>query len=184
MSRYDSGVLYDSGARWDEPDAAPQKPMGQNLISQTMTDAQRDALLADLTAFDTKLTNYKIALTPDDIGRLSKLSATDIALLDMALAFAQQNPSAIPGNINTAELAKDIALAKQLSQVNIKAQQAAENTRVSMIAIMSDGFVAGRAIYRAAQVLGRTPEAIPFLDAFGTRFGKNPPPEPPTPPGP
>ena len=34
--------------------------MGQNLISQTMTDAQRNAMLADLAAFAEKWLPYTV----------------------------------------------------------------------------------------------------------------------------
>ena len=185
MSRYDSGVMWDSpAARWDEPDASPSPNtnMSQNLISQAMTDVQRDAIITDLSAADTKFANYKVPLTTDQIKKLSKLAVADIALLDLAATYAAQNAGAIPADINVTEMNKDIALAKQLAQVDAKAQQLAESTKVSLISVMSDGYGAAREIYRIALARGRTPQTIPFLDAFGARFGKNPP--APTPPGP
>jgi hypothetical protein len=185
MSRYDSGVTWDSpAARWDEPDPAPStnNQMSQNLISQTMTDAQRDAIITDVSAADTKFANYKVSLTAEQIKKLSKLAATDIALLDLAATFAAQNAGSIPADVNVAEFSKDIALAKQLAQVDAKAQPLAEATKVSLISVMSDGYTTAREIYRIALARGRTPQTIPFLDAFGARFGKNPPASnPPTP---
>ena len=187
MARFDSGVRFDSGARFDEPDPAPNKinNMGQNLISQTMTDAQRDAMLTDLSSFDTKFTSFKCLLSSAQIARLSKLSAADIALLDMALTYAQQNPGAFGSDLNLPEFGKDIALAKQVAMVDAKAHQEADVTKCSLIAVLSDGFVAARMIYRVAQAVGRNPSNAAFLDAFGAHFAHGPqatpPPTPPTP---
>lgn len=156
--------------------------MAQNLISQTMTDAQRDALLADLDAFDTKYATFKVPLTPAEIRRLAKLGPSDIGLLRLAHAYAIQNPDAVPGNVPVAEMAKDTALAEQVLQVNLKAQQKADMTRVTLIAAMSDAFKTALRLYGLAQAQGRTPETAEFLDAFGERFAKGPQEPPPTPP--
>ena len=139
-----------------------------------MTDAQRDAMLTDLSSFDTKFASYKCLLTPDQIRRLSKLSAADIALLDMAMTYAQQNPGAFGADLSLAEFGKDIALAKQIVPVDAKAHQEADLTQCSLIAVLSDGFVAARLIYRVAQAQGRTPANAAFLDAFGAHFARGP----------
>jgi hypothetical protein len=157
--------------------------MAQNLISQTMTDAQRDAMLADLSAFDTKYTAFKCPLDPAQIRRLAKLGPSDLGLLRMALAYAQQNPNNIPGNINLTEMDKDIKLVEQLIIVDTATQQRANQTRCSIIAGMSDGFNTALSVYGIAQAQGRTPDNSAFLDAFGDRFKKGPQ-EPPTPPTP
>jgi hypothetical protein len=159
--------------------------MSQNLISQAMTDAQRDAMLADLDAFDTKFNLYKTSLTPAEIGRLSKLAASDIGMLELAQTYALQNPGSIPASLGVSELSSDIALAEQIVQVDAKAQQKANLTHNSLIAVMSDGWGAARKIYRIALAEGRTPGNSAFLDAFGARFNQEPPPPPPpTPPTP
>lgn len=185
MARFDSGVTFDSGARFDEPDPAATTghQMGQNLISAVMTDAQRDAMLADLDAFDTKFETYKVSLTPQQIRHLTKLKPEDIGLLELALTFAEQNPAEVPASFGTAELSKDIALAKQLTKVNAKAKQKSDMTAAALIAGMSDGYSRALRLHRTEKAKGRTPANEAFLDAFGERFGKNPP-EPPAPPNP
>jgi len=182
MARYGSAT-YGSTARYGEP-ATPKHNMSQNLLSQTMTDVQRDAMLADLDAFDLKYEDYKTSMTPDEIARLSKLSAANIGLLDLALTYAQQNPGSIPGNINVTELAGDIALARQIGKVKLKAEQKANLTRNSEIVVMSDGWVTTRMIYRIAQAEGRTPNNAAFLDALGAFFDQEPTVPEPTPPMP
>lgn len=183
MARFDSGRRFDSGVRLDEPGPAPTN-MGQNLISQVMTDAQRDAMLADLTSFDTKFTPYKVNLSAEQIRKLAKLSPSDVGLLQMALAYAQQNPTEIPASIPVAELDKDAKLAQQIIPVDAAAQQKARMTRASLIAAMSDAFSIALRIYGVAVAQGRTPASAAFIDAFGERFKKGPPEEPQPPPGP
>jgi hypothetical protein len=173
MARFDTGLRLDAGVRLDAPNPAP-KNMSQNLISQAMTDVQRDAMVADLVAFETKWAPYDCPLTPTQIAGLARMSPGDIGLLDLALTFAQQNPTALPSGINLTEFAKDIALIKQVAVINAKTQQHADRTRCTMIAGMSDGFKTGRDIYRVAQAMGRTPENTAFLDAFGARFARGP----------
>jgi hypothetical protein len=155
--------------------------MGQNLISQVMTDAQRDAMVGDLSAFDTKFTPYKVTLSPADIRKLAKLSPSDLGLLKMALAYGEQNSANIPANVPVTELDKDIELADQLIIVDGAAQQKARHTRASLIAAMSDGFNTALRIYGIALAEGRTPDNAAFLDAFGERFKKGPEEEPPPP---
>lgn len=157
--------------------------MSQNLISQTMTDVQRDAMLADFNAFVLKWAPYKVELTPEGIANLSKIKPEDIGLLELALNFALQNPGKFGTDLEIEELGVDIALAKQVTIVDQRTHQESNNTRCTLIAVMSDGFVTARKIYRIAQAHGRTPDNAAFLDAFGARFarGGQTPEPPPTP---
>ena len=160
--------------------------MTQNLISQTMTDVQRDAMIGDLTAFGTKFDAYKVELTPDEIAKLARISETGLPELELAQAYAQQNPAAIPGNVNLTEFAKDLALARQIMQVKTRLTQLLDYVATALIAALSDSYKTALLIYNIAKAQGRTPQNQTFLDAFGTRFAKGPqtPPTPPTPPNP
>ena len=155
--------------------------MAQNLISQTMTNTQKDAMLADLTAFDTKFIPYKVDLTPEDIGHLAKISEADMAVLQLALTFAQANTGVIPGNIPVTEFASDLALAGQLSPIKAMAEQKADMVATSQIAALSDAYKTALAIYNVVKAQGRTPQNQTFLDTFGARFAHGPqtPPAPP-----
>ena len=148
-----------------------------------MTDVQRDAMIADLAAFALKFAPYMVNLTPDEIKRLAKLKPTDVAVLDVGLTFMQQNPNSITGDTNVAGLIKDIALAKQEIIVDAEMQQKANITRVSLIAVLSDGFKTVNEVYRVEKAKGRNPQNAAFLDAYGARFAHGPqtPPAPPTP---
>ena len=155
----------------------------QNLIEAVMTDVQRDAMIADLAAFALKFAPYMVNLTPDEIKRLAKLKPTDVAVLDVGLTYMQQNPASITGDTNVAGLIKDIALAKQEIIVDAEMQQKANITRVSLIAVLSDGFKTVNEVYRVEKAKGRNPQNAAFLDAYGARFAHGPqtPPAPPTP---
>ena len=124
---------------------------------------------------------YKCPLEPDQIRGLAKLGPSDLGLLRMALAYAQQNPTLVPGNVSATELDKDIKLVEQLIVLDAATQQRANQTRCSIIAGMSDGFNTGLKLYAIASAQGRTPDNSAFLDAFGERFKKGPQEPPPTP---
>ena len=156
--------------------------MAQNLISQTMTDVQRDALLADLTAFTTKWAPYTVNLTPDQISGLAKLAPADLGLLEIALTFTQQNAASISADQNAAGLALDVPLARQAIIVDAAAQQKAAMTRNTVIAIMSDAFVTANGIYRVEKAKGKNPQNETFLEAYGEHFARGP--QAPTPPPP
>ena len=155
--------------------------MAQDLINQTMTDAQRDAMLADLAAFATKWAPYTVNLTPAQIANLAKLKPTDLAVLEVGQTFTQQNPAAISADMNVAGMNTDIALARQAIIVDADAQQKANITRNTVIAVLSDAFVACNAIYRVEKAKGRNPANAAFLDAYGARFAHGAPPAPPAP---
>lgn len=159
----------DSDACHDETDT-PATNMTQNLISKTMTDAQRDALLADLAAFDTKFKDFKLDLTPDQIAKLNKVSADDLAGLELALTYAQQNPSGLPGDVPLTEFGGDVALARQLVKLYISVEQKARMVRTSLIGTLSDASVTAGVIYRVAKAVGRTPANAAFLDAYGAQY--------------
>jgi hypothetical protein len=184
MARFDSGARLDSGLRLDSPTAPPAR-MAQNLISAVMTDAQKAALIADLDAFATKWAPYKIPLSTQQIVGLSKIVPEDLALLELAAAFAEQNAASLPSDIGLDELNKDIALARQENEVLTRMEQEHGAVRGSMIGVLSDGFVKAREIYRITKTRGRTPANAEFLDRFGARFkgGGGTAPSP-TPPGP
>lgn len=153
--------------------------MPQNLISATMTDAQRDALLADLAAFDAKWAPYKVNLGPEDIANIAKLSPSDIGLLEIALTFVQQNAGSISADQGAALLAQDVALARQAIIVDAAAQQKAALTRNTLIAVMSDAFVVANGIYRVEKAKGKNPQNETFLEAYGAHFSRSPQEPPP-----
>lgn len=157
--------------------------MGQNLISQVMTDVQRDAMLADLTGFDTKFANYKIELEPDDIAKLARINESAIGALETAQTYAQQNPGAIPGSVNLVEFGKDIALARQIIQIKLRLIQLLDYVSTALIVTLSDAYKTALLIYNIAKAQGRTPQNEAFLDAFGERFARGPQ-QPPANPNP
>ncbi len=155
--------------------------MAQNLISQVMTDVQRDAMLADLTGFDTKFESYKVAIEAEDIAKLARFGEGGLAELEMAQTYAQQNPGAIPGNVNLVEFGKDIALARQIIQIKLRLQQLLDYVTTSLIVVLSDGYKTALLIYNIAKAQGRTPQNEAFIDAFGARFARGPQPPPANP---
>ena len=155
--------------------------MSQNLISQVMTDVQRDAMLADLTGFDTKFENYKVPLDPEEVAKLARFGESDIAELENAQTYAQQNPGAIPGNVNLVEFAKDIALARQIVQIKLRLIQLLDYVSTSLIVVLSDGYKTALLIYNIAKAQGRTPQNQAFIDSFGARFARGPQPPPANP---
>lgn len=156
--------------------------MAQNLISQTMTDAQRIAMLADLAAFAEKWLPYTVNLTPDQIAGMAKLNPLDIGLLEVALTFTQQNAGSLSADQNAAGLALDVPLARQAIIVDAATQQKAAMTRNTVIAIMSDAFVTANGIYRVEKAKGKNPQNETFLEAYGEHFARGPQtPPPPTP---
>ena len=156
--------------------------MNQNLISATMTDAQRDAILADLTAAQTKAAPFVHRLTPEDRRRLTKIEAADVALLDKALVFAQQNPGALPADLDVTEFAKDLALGKQHLPLCMKADQVAEAISDGCMSALSDAYLAALEIYRVAKAQNTSGKHDSFVQDFGQRFArKSKPKTPPTP---
>ncbi len=173
MARYNSGVRYDSGARYNEPEpTATPKTMSQNLISETMSDAARDAVLADVNAAIVKLEGVKTPLTAEQRRKLARLADAEIGLLQTALTFAQQNPGALPGDFDVAEFAKDVALATQIAPIRARIALLNELVMDTTLAIFSDAYVAALEIYKLAKTLNRGAAFEAFIDDFGRRFAR------------
>lgn len=155
--------------------------MGQNLISQTMTNEQRNAMLADLAAFDLKFEAYKVLLTPDQIARLAKIKPADIGALETGQTFAQQNPNAISADMTIGELDKDVALARQFILLLTASEQKSDLICTSLIACLSDGRVKTDELYRVEKAKGKNPQNATFLETYGERNARGPqtPPAPP-----
>lgn len=187
MARLDTGLRLDSGLRLDEPGppaSNARRPMNQNLISATLTDAQRDAIIADLSAAQTKMADSSHSLTPEDRRRLTKIEAADMALLDQALQFAQQNPGAVPADLDLAALTQDIALGRQYLPICAKADQVAEIAGDNCMSALSDAYVAALDIYRVAKALNTSGQYDAFVQAFGQRFARRTRQQPTPPPAP
>lgn len=148
--------------------------MTQNLIAQTITDTQRDAMLADLASFNTKFAPYLVNLTPADIAGLAKIKSTDIGALEVAQTFAQQNPASISVDMNITGLNQDVGVARQLSVLLAAAQQKTDMIQNSLIAALSDGRVTADALYRVEKAKGKTPQNEAFLEAYGARYARGP----------
>lgn len=147
--------------------------MGQNLISQTTTDGQRDAMLTVLTAFAIKFTNYVVNLTPEDIAGLAKFKAADIGALETGQTFAQHPPSAISADMTIGELNMDVALARQLILL-LAAEQKADLIRTILIACLSNGRVKPDELYRVEKAKGKNPQDATSLETCGERRARGP----------
>jgi hypothetical protein len=158
--------------------------MTQNLIDATLTDTQRDAILTDLSDAQTKMADSSNSLTPDDRRNLAKIEPADLALLEQALQFAQQNPSAVPADLDIPALATDIALARQYVPICAKANQTAELASDSCMSALSDGYVAALDIYRVAKAINTSGQYDSFVQAFGQRFLRRSRRQPTPPPAP
>ena len=139
-----------------------------------MTDVQREAMSADLTGFESKFENYKVAMDPDEIAKLARFNESAIAELELAQTYTQQNPGVMPASVNLVEFGKDIALARQIIQLKLRLIQLLDYVSTALIATLSDSYKTALLIYNIAKAQGRTPQNQAFLDAFGQRFAKGP----------
>jgi len=175
VARYDSGICWDSGARWDEPEpSSPATPttMSQNKISATLAAA---AVTNITTAIATIRTNlpFLINLTLDQ-RKLAHAASSGQGVIQAALTFAAQHPEALPSTFDTAEFAKDGALLASFGPIVAAITALNEDVSDTHIALQSDLYAEFLDVYAFARANNRSGAYNTFIEAVKGRFAKTP----------
>jgi hypothetical protein len=127
----------------------------QNLISATLSSADRDAALADLAAFDAKLP-FLLGLSVTDRVELQKMGNTRRAFVEQTVNIAAQNPQVFPASFDVAEFQKDMDLYLQLAPIMDAIQLRYEKVNDTMLAVGSDLYTAALEAYGYIKSAGKS----------------------------
>ena len=127
----------------------------QNLVSATLSDADRDAAIADLAAFEAKLT-FLLGLSIADRIELAKMGNTRRAFVEQALLIATQNAQVLPASFNLAEFQGDMDLYHQLAPVMEALEHTREKVNDTIMALGSDLYSAALEAYSYIKSAGKS----------------------------
>lgn len=132
------------------------------------------ALTIITTAVATIRTNlpFLVSLTAEDRRNLPKMGAATQGIVQQALIFVAQNPTALPGTFDATEFAKDGALLTPLQTVAQLIAALNEDTQDTLLALNNDLFVAFLEVYAFAKANNRDGRYDAFINLVKGRFAR------------
>ena len=175
MGNYDSGARYDDpGLRYDAVSTRNQnRNMETNRISASLTNADRDAVLAAVATIRSKLP-FLISLTADERKRLAGVTEESQGVILSAINFVAQHPEALPGTFDTTEFNKDADLLSPFPQDASAVAQLGRDTDDTLRALHSDLYGEFLDIYAFAKANNRNGGYDEFISAVKGRFSRGP----------
>lgn len=166
------------GARWggtvEEVMAAieqKKKSMNQNLVSAELAAQAVTDINTALATIRTKLP-FLINLTPEQRRNLKHAASSGQGVIQDSLTFVAQNPSAMPGDFDAAEFAKDGALLSAFGPVAASVAQLAEDVDDTFIALQADLYSEFLDVYAFAKANNRKGTYDTFVNSVKGRFAK------------
>ena len=155
----------------------------QNLVSGTLSDQDRDALLAEIQAMRQKLP-FLISLTIAERRSFPKMGDGSAPFVDKAYGFAGQNTEKLGSDFGMDDYTADHDLHVQFAPVVAALSQFFEEVSDTDLALRSDLMVRSNLVYALMKVLGKVSGAFDQIrQDMGLRFKgqgqkKTPPPQP------
>jgi len=145
--------------------------MTTNQISATMTNADRDAVLAAVATIKEKLP-FLMDLTPEQRTSLPKMGDKSQAFVNKALEVATQNPDFLPRSFDLEEMKRDVELFQALYPVFLSLTQLQELVDDTVMAVGSDAYAAALVVYNFAKASGKGSGLDAVADEMGKRFAR------------
>jgi hypothetical protein len=127
----------------------------QNLVSASLSDADRDAALADLTDLETKLP-FLVGLSIADRVNLNKMGNTRRSFVEQTVPIATQNAQVLPASFDLNEFKSDMALYHQLAPIMDALDRIHEKVNDTMMALGSDLYSAALEAYGYIKSAGKS----------------------------
>lgn len=143
--------------------------MATNLISTTLTQKDRDEVMAAIATIKEKLP-FLIDLTPDQRKALPKMGDKSRAFVSKALEVATQNPDFLPRSFDLDEMRKDVQLFEQLYALLLSLVQLEELVDNTCMAVGSEAYAAALLVYNYAKASGEGSGLNAMVEEMGQRF--------------
>ena len=126
----------------------------QNLVSATLTNADRDAVLAAINTITTKLP-FLLGLSVDDRINLQKMGNVRRSFVEQTVPIANQNAQVLPPSFNLTELTADMDLYHQLVPIMDALKPVFEKIDDTLLALGSDLYSGSLEAYGYIKVAGK-----------------------------
>jgi len=146
--------------------------MPANRISASLTQAQRDAVMAAIDTISQNLP-FLIDLSAEERRDMLKFGDKTRAFVVKTLELANQNPGILPANFNLEEMQKDVALLEALYPIHQALTNLFDKIDDTYFAAGSEAYSSALHVYtyaKAANVATGGLDAV--LDDLGKRFAR------------
>ena len=127
----------------------------QNLVSATLSDADRDAVLTALATIQSLLP-FLLGLSMADRMNLNKMGNIRRSFVEQTVPVANQNAQVFPPSFDLAELTADLALYHQLATIMDTLKPLFEKIDDTVLALGSDLYSASLEAYGYIKSAGKS----------------------------
>lgn len=143
-----------------------------NLVSISIPQADKDAILQHLNSLRTLLTPYLYPLTEDQREALPKMGDKTLPFVQKALEYSGTNPEFVPASVDKAEWQKDFDSWEELVTIKNKLAQLLNDVKDTAMLLGSEAYAPAR-FYNDQVKLGvkqGVTSASAIADDLGKRF--------------
>lgn len=145
--------------------------MPDNRVSATLSDADRQAVLAAIQTIRQKLP-FLIDLSPEERHRLPKMGDKSRAFVGQALTVAAQNEDVLPRSFDVEEFRRDVELLEALQPVAAALAQLYELVDDTLLEVSSEAYASALAVYGYARAAGKGSALDGLLEGMAQRFAR------------
>lgn len=147
--------------------------MTTNQISATITEADRDKVLAAVATIKEKLP-FLMGLTSEQRKSLPKMGDKSRAFVSKALEVATQNSDFLPRSFDLEEMRKDVQLFEAMYPIVVALTQLQELVDDTCLATGSEAYAAALQVYNYAKASGQGGGLDAVVSEMGQRFARKP----------
>ncbi|MGB8507327.1 MAG: hypothetical protein WCD76_02890 [Pyrinomonadaceae bacterium] len=155
--------------------------MPDNRVSATLSDADRQAVLAAIGTIKQKLP-FLVDLTTEERRKLLKMGDSGRTFVDQALTVATQNTDILPRSFDVDEFRQDVELLSALQPIVAALAQLHELVEDTYLEVGSEAYAAALAVYNYTRTGGKGAALDTALDGMARRFARKTSKQPPAPP--
>jgi hypothetical protein len=145
--------------------------MPENRVSATLSEADRQAVLAAIQTIRQKLP-FLVDLTPEERHALPKLGGKSRGFVEQALQVAEQNPDILPRSFDVGEMRNDVELLNALAPVLTALSQLNELVDDTTMAVGSEAYASALLVYQFARAAGKGSALDSALEGMSQRFAR------------
>ncbi|MCY7320900.1 MAG: hypothetical protein LH660_03640 [Phormidesmis sp. CAN_BIN36] len=145
--------------------------MTANQISASLTQADREAVLAAVATIKEKLP-FLLDLTAEERRSLPKMGDKSRAFVGKALEVAKQNPDFLPRSFDLDEMKRDVELFESLYPIFLALTQLQDLVDDRVVGVGSDAYAAALLVYNFAKASGKGSGLDAVADEMSKRFAR------------
>jgi hypothetical protein len=127
----------------------------QNLVSASLSNTDRDAVLLAISTITTKLP-FLLGLSVDDRINLQKMGNVRRSFVEQTVPIASQNAQVLPASFDLNELTADMDLYRQLAPIMDALKPVFEKLDDTLLALGSDLYAGSLEAYGYIKVAGKS----------------------------